>query len=208
MMTLSVKIRPETVQDYRVTENLVREAFWNVYRPGALEHFVLHQFRSRPEFCSNLDFVMEMDGEIVGQVMFVKNTLKTQKGEELPILSLGPICIHPQHQRKGLGKQLLDYAVAQAEQTDAIGIFMEGNINFYGKSGFVVASTLGVHYMDEPPDDPVPYFLGKMLKPQYFINLYTRYYVPQGYLVDEKQAEEFDEQFPPKERLKLPGQLV
>ena len=85
---------------------------------------------------------------------------------------------------------------------------MEGNIDFYGKSGFVVASTLGVHYMDEPSDDPVPYFLGKMLKPKYFIGMDTRYRVPQGYLVDEKQAEEFDRQFPPKERLKLPGQLV
>ena len=207
-MAMSVKIRPETVQDYRVTENLVREAFWNVYRPGALEHFVLHQFRGRPEFCSNLDFVMEKDGEIIGQVMFVKNSLKTQAGEELPILSLGPICIHPKLQRQGFGKQLLDYAVSQAERTDAVGIFMEGNIDFYGKSGFVVASTLGVHYMDEPSDDPVPYFLGKMLKPKYFIGLDTRYRVPQGYLVDEKQAEEFDRQFPPKERLKLPGQLV
>ncbi|MBO7535443.1 MAG: hypothetical protein J6T46_15735, partial [Victivallales bacterium] len=86
-MAMSVKIRPETVQDYRVTENLVREAFWNVYRPGALEHFVLHQFRGRPEFCSNLDFVMEKDGEIIGQAMFVKNSLKTQEGKELPILS-------------------------------------------------------------------------------------------------------------------------
>ncbi len=207
-MAISVNIRLEKAQDYRVTENLVREAFWNVYRPGALEHFVLHQFRNRPEFCMDLDFVMECDGELIGQAMFVKNSLKTQAGEELPILSLGPICIHPKLQRQGLGKQLLDYAVAQAERTDAVGIFMEGNIDFYGKSGFVVASTLGVHYMDEPSDDPVPYFLGKMLKPKYFIDLDTRYHIPQGYLVDEMQAEEFDKQFPPKERLKLPGQLV
>ncbi|MBR4415452.1 MAG: N-acetyltransferase [Victivallales bacterium] len=207
-MAISVNIRLEEAQDYRLTENLVREAFWNVYRPGALEHFVLHQFRQRPEFCQNLDFVMECDGELIGQVMFVKNALKTQGGEELPILSLGPICIHPKCQRKGYGKQLLDYALTQAEKTDAVGVFMEGNIDFYGKSGFVVASTLGVHYMDEPSDDPVPYFLGKMLKPKYFIDLDTRYHIPQGYLVDEKQAEEFDKQFPPKERLKLPGQLV
>ena len=207
-MAISVNIRLEKAQDYRLTENLVREAFWNVYRPGALEHFVMHQFRNRPEFCTDLDFVMECDGELIGQAMFVKNSLKTQAGEELPILSLGPICIHPKLQRQGLGKQLLDYAVAQAERTDSVGIFMEGNIDFYGKSGFVVASTLGVHYMDEPSDDPVPYFLGKMLKPKYFIDLDTRYHIPQGYLVDEKQAEEFDKQFPYKEKLRLPGQLV
>ena len=207
-MAISVKIRLEEAQDYRLTENLVREAFWNVYRPGALEHFVLHQFRNRPEFCTDLDFVMECNGELIGQAMFVKNSLKTQAGEELPILSLGPICIHPKLQRQGLGKQLLDYVVAQAERKDAVGIFMEGNIDFYGKSGFVVASTLGVHYMDEPSDDPVPYFIGKMLKPKYFIDLDTRYHIPQGYLVDEKQAEEFDKQFPYKEKLRLPGQLV
>lgn len=201
-------IRQEEVKDYRETENLVREAFWNVYRPGCLEHFVLHSFRSRQEFARDLDFVMEADGALIGQVMFVRNALGGVDGRQVPILSLGPIGILPEYQRKGYGKQLLDYALEQASKTDAVGVFLEGNINFYGKSGFVVASSLGIRYMDEPADDVVPYFLCKTLKPECNAQAGARYRVPQGYFVDEAEAAEFDDSFPPKERLRLPGQLV
>ena len=87
-------------------------------------------------------------------------------------------------------------------------MFLEGNIGFYGKAGFVAASTLGIHYMDEPAEDPVPYFLAKTLRPELFTpGLDARYRVPSVYLVDERQAEDFDRQFPPKTKLRLPGQL-
>ena len=207
-MEKEILIRQEEPGDYRATENLVREAFWNVYRPGCLEHFVIHEFRGRPEFCPELDLLMFCGGELIGQVMFVKNTLRTTTGVELSILTLGPICIHPAHQRHGYGKMLLDHALAQAAKTGAAGVFLEGNIDFYGKSGFVVASTLNIHYMDEPADDPVPYFLCRVLDEHALQSIEARYRVPEGYMVDEKLAEEFDRQFPAKERLKLPGQLA
>ena len=207
-MEKEILIRQEEPGDYRATENLVREAFWNVYRPGCLEHFVIHEFRGRPEFCPELDLLMFCDGELIGQVMLVKNTLRTAGGAELPILTLGPICIHPKHQRHGYGKMLLDYALNLAAKTGAAGVFLEGNIHFYGKSGFVVASTLNIHYMDEPADDPVPYFLCKVLDEHALRGIEARYRVPEGYMVDEKLAEEFDRQFPAKKRLKLPGQLA
>ena len=131
-MEKEILIRQETPEDYRATETLVREAFWNVYRPGCLEHFVLHEFRTRPEFCKDLDLLMFLKGELIGQAMFVKNTLRTTNGSSLPILTLGPICIHPKHQRKGYGKLLLDHALELAAPTEAVGVFMEGNIKFYG----------------------------------------------------------------------------
>ena len=207
-MDKKISFRQERPEDYRATENLIREAFWNVYRPGCLEHFVIHEFRQRPEFCPELDVLMFNGDELMGQVMFVKNVLPLSSGRELPILTLGPICIHPKHQRHGYGKLLLDHALELAAGTDAAGVFLEGNINFYGKSGFVVASTLNIHYMDEPADDPVPYFLCKVLDDKALNGIESRYRVPEGYMVDEKLAEEFDRQFPAKERLRLPGQLV
>ena len=207
-MNDEIMIRCEKPEDYRLTEELVREAFWNVYRPGCLEHFVLHEFRKRPEFCPELDLLMFCNGTMIGQVMYVKNALKTANGSEIPILTMGPICIHPKCQRKGYGKRLLERSLSMAANTDAVGVFMEGNIDFYGTCGFVVASTLGVHYMDEPSSDPVPYFLGKELKAGALHGFETWYRIPQGYLVDEREAEEFDRQFPAKERLRLPGQLV
>ncbi len=206
-MENQVIIRPERPEDHRATENLVREAFWNVYRPGCLEHYVLHEFRKRPEFCQNLDLLMFCGDELIGQVMFVQNSLRLADGRDLPILTLGPICIHPSRQRQGYGKLLLDHALGLAANTNAAGVFLEGNLDFYGKSGFVVASTLNIHYMDEPADDPVPYFLAKPLDAATLRGVEARYRIPEGYLVDERLAEEFDRQFPPKERLRLPGQL-
>ncbi|MEG2251972.1 MAG: GNAT family N-acetyltransferase, partial [Clostridia bacterium] len=97
-------IRLEKETDYRNTENLVREAFWNVYRPGCTEHYVLHTFRGREEFVPELDFVMEKDGRLIGQVMYVRTVIQTDDGRELPIMTMGPIGIHPAYQRQGYGK--------------------------------------------------------------------------------------------------------
>ncbi|MEG2234722.1 MAG: N-acetyltransferase, partial [Oscillospiraceae bacterium] len=139
-------IRLETPADYRVVETLTREAFWNVYRPGCSEHYVLHTYRNREDFVRPLDFVMEKDSEIIGHVMFARAKIQTDDGIELPIMTFGPISIAPEYQRKGYGKALLDYALEQATKMGAGAICMEGNIDFYGKCGFVVASTKGIHY--------------------------------------------------------------
>ena len=208
MNNIDYTIRRETPEDYRETENLVREAFWNVYRPGCLEHYVLHTFRDKPEFVPELDLVMEKDGKIIGQVMYVRAVLQLDEGGELPIMTFGPIGILPEYKRKGYGKALLDYSMEKAAQMGGGALCMEGNIDFYGKSGFVVASTMNIHYYDEPRDSVVPYFLARELTKGYLVGKSGTYHTPQGYFVDEKEAEEFDASFPKKEKLKLPGQLV
>ena len=162
-------IRPETPADYREAENLTREAFWNVYRPGCLEHYVLHCYRNDPDFIPELDFVMEKDGKLIGQVIYVKAEIVCDDGRHLPIMTFGPISILPEYKRKGYGKKLLDYSLEKAAGLGAGAICMEGNIDFYGKSGFVVASTKGIHYHAEPRDEEVPYFLAKELKPGFLV---------------------------------------
>lgn len=207
MNTNDVVIRLETESDYRNTENLVRESFWNVYRPGCTEPYVLHTFRNRPEFVPELDFIMEKDGILIGQVMYVRAVIQKDDGCDLPIMTLGPIGIHPAYKRQGYGKMLLDYSMEKAKALGAGALCMEGNIDFYGKSGFVVASTMGIHYHGEPREEVVPYFLCKELKKGYLAGVSGTYHTPQGYFVDEKEAEAFDKTFPAKEKLKLPGQL-
>ena len=200
-------IRREVQEDYRETENLVREAFWNVYRPGCSEHYVLHTFRSRTEFVPELDLVMEKDGKIIGQIMYVRAAIETDEGRSIPIMTLGPIGILPAYQRQGYGKALLDYSLAIAKAMGAGALCMEGNIDFYGKAGFVVASSLGIHYYAEPRDAVVPYFLCKELQPGYLNGIIGTYHTPQGYFVDAGEVEAFDAKFPRKEKLRLPGQL-
>lgn len=201
-------IRLETPADYNTVENLTREAFWNVYRPGCLEHYVLHMFRNRPEFVKELDLVLEIGGQIIGHVMFVRAEITTDDGRSLPIMTFGPISIHPDYQRKGYGKILLDYALDKAAEMGVGAVCMEGNIGFYGKCGFDVASKSGIHYYAEPREDVVPYFLLRQLQEGFLEGVTGVYRTPEGYFVDETEAEEFDRQFTPKIKLKLPGQLV
>lgn len=200
-------IRKEIPADYRTVENLTREAFWNVYRPGCFEHYVLHQFRDRPEFVKELDFVLEVGGQIIGHVMFVRAEIQADDGSVLPIMTFGPLSIHPDYQRKGYGKVLLDYALEKAAEMGVGAVCMEGNIDFYGKCGFDVASKSGIHYYAEPLENEVPYFLLRQLKAGFLDGVTGVYRTPEGYFVDDAQVDEFDQQFPHKEKQTLPGQL-
>ena len=200
----NIIIRKEIPADHRTVENLTREAFWNVYRPGCLEHYVLHSFRSDPAFVPELNLVMEREGEIIGHIMYVRSAIRTDDGRELPIMTFGPISIAPALQRKGYGKILLDCSMAKARDMGAGALAITGNIGFYGKSGFVVSRTRGIRYEDDPEAD---YFLMAELEPGFLNGITGTYKDPAGYFVDEAEAEVFDAQFPPKEKQKLPGQI-
>ena len=200
-------IRLERTEEHRETETLVREAFWNVYRPGCLEHYVLNQLRNDEAFVPELNFVMEKDGRLIGQNMFMRAVIKADDGRDIPIMTMGPICITPELQSKGYGKILLDYSLEKAAELGCGALCFEGNINFYGKSGFTYASKFGIRYHGLPEGADASFFLCKELKNGYLDGISGEYTPPKGYFVDEAQAEEFDKQFPPKEKLKLPTQL-
>ena len=198
----------ETSKDHTKVEHQVRESFWNVYRPGCLEHYVLHCLREDPAFVPELDFVMEKDGVIIGQNIFVRASIAADDGRSIPILTMGPICIASELKRQGYGKILLDYSLEQAAKLGAGAVCFEGNIDFYGKSGFTYASSYGIRYHGLPEGEDASFFLCKELIPGYLDGITGEYAPPSGYFVDEAEAEEFDKRFPPKEKLKLPGQLV
>ncbi len=200
-------IRLENNNEHREVENLVRESFWNVYRPGCTEHYVLHQLRNDPAFVHELDFVMEKDGKLIGQNMFMRAFITADDGRNIPIMTMGPICISPEFKRKGYGKKLLDYSLEKAAELGAGALCFEGNIGFYGKSGFTYAREFGIRYHGLPDGADDSFFLCKELKTGYLDGITGVYAPPQGYFVDEAETEEFDRLFPPKEKLKLPGQL-
>lgn len=200
-------IRRERKEEYREVENLVREAFWNVYRPGCLEHYVLNQLRNDPAFVPELNFVMEKDGRIIGQNMFMRANIRADDGREIPIMTMGPICIAPEFKRRGYGRILLDYTVARAAELGCGALCFEGNIGFYGRSGFSYAGDFGIRYHGLAEGEDASFFLCRELIPGYLDGVTGEYAPPEGYLVDEAEAEAFDKTFPPKEKLKLPGQL-
>ena len=200
-------IRLERKEEYRKVETLVREAFWNVYRPGCLEHYVLHELRNDPAFVKELDFVMEKDGKIIGQNMFMRAVIQADDGREVPIMTMGPICIANEHKGQGYGKILLDYCLTKATELGCGALCFEGNIGFYGKSGFTFAREYGIRYDGLPEGEDDSFFLCKELIAGYLDNVTGVYATPKGYFVDEAGAEAFDLEFPYKEKMKLPGQL-
>ena len=203
----NIIIRLEKKEEYREVENLVRESFWNVYRPGCLEHYVLNRLRTDEAFVPELDFVMEKDGKLIGQNMFMRAKIQADDGRDIPIMTMGPIGIAPEFKRQGYGKILLDYSLEKAAELGAGALCFEGNIDFYGKSGFTFASEFGIRYHGLPEGEDASFFLCKELIPGYLDGVTGEYAMPQGYFVDEAEAENFDKQFPYKEKLKLPGQL-
>ena len=200
-------IRLERKEEYRAVENLVREAFWNVYRPGCSEHYVIHVLRDDPAFVKELDFVMEQDGNLIGQNMFMKTIIEADDGRTIPVLTMGPIGITPELKGKGYGKALLDYSLEKAAETGAGAVLFEGNIGFYGKSGFDYAGKFGIRYHDLPEDADASFFLCKELIPGYLDGITGVYQTPQGYYVKDEDVEAFDKGFPPRKKLKLPGQI-
>ena len=207
----NIIIRLEKKEEYRKVENLVRESFWNVYRPGCLEHYVLHQLRKESSFVTELDFVMflknDKEDKLIGQNMFMRATIKADDGRNIPIMTMGPICITSELKRQGYGKILLDYSLSKAAELGCGAVCFEGNIDFYGKSGFRPASEFGIRYHGLPEGEDASFFLCKELVPGYLKDVTGEYTTPAGYFVDEKEAEEFDKTFPYKEKKKLPGQL-
>lgn len=209
-MNDNTMIRLERKDDYREVENLVRESFWNVYRPGCLEHYVLKCLRDNPDFVPELDFVMEQNGKIIGQNCFVRTALKGDNGKDIPIMTMGPICIAPSLKRHGYGKILLDYSLEKARELGCGAVCFEGNIDFYGKSGFTFASEFGIRYHGLPEGEDASFFLCRELIPGYLKGITGEYATPEGYFACDKNPEAFEEYeatFPFKEKLKLPGQL-
>ena len=209
-----MNIRLENSADYRDVENLTREAFWNVYRPGCTEHYVLNQYRNNPDFIPELDFIMEEEGRLIGHVMFSKAELILPDGSHKPSWTFGPISIHPDFKRKGYGLKLLNYALGKAREIGVGFLCMEGNIDFYKHAGFGLASEFNIHYHDIPDDADASFFLAQELIPGWLMaNGITEatYCPPRGYFVADENQEAFEmyeATFPPKEKLRLPGQLT
>ena len=200
-------IRLERKDEHREVENLVREAFWNVYRPGCIEHYLLNQLRYDDSFVPELDLVMERSGHLIGQNVFMKASIKADDGREIPVMTMGPICIAPELKGMGYGKILLDHSLIKAADLGCGAVCLEGDINFYRKSGFTYAADYGIRYHGLPDGEDSSFFLCKELIPGYLSGVTGEYATPQGYLVNEDEAEIFDKLFPCKKKEKLPGQL-
>lgn len=197
-------IRRESKDDYRAVENVTREAFYNVYRPGCVEHYVLNQYRDRADFIGELDLLCELDGTIIGHVMFARAEIELENGEILPIATFGPFSILPKYQGRGYGSRLLRYALAKAKDMGIGAVAITGDYNLYHRYGFEKGKGVGIKYVY---DETADYFLVAELIPSFLKGCAGTYKDPDGYMVNDVDAEAFDATFEPKEKIKSDTQI-
>jgi len=202
-MNHNIRIRNEEKKDYEKVEEITRKAFWNLYIPGCVEHYLVHVMRSHQDFLSELDLVIEVDHQIIGNIMYTKAKLVDESGKERDILTFGPVCILPEYQRMGYGKMLMEYSFEKAAALgyDAIVIF--GNPNNYVCRGFKSCKKYNVCL--ENGTYPAA-MLVKELKPQSFDGRKWFYFESPVMKIDEQEAVRFDESLEKMEKNFQPSQ--
>lgn len=202
-----MNIRLENEKDYYEVENLTREAFWNIYRPGCFEHFVIHKLRQDESFVKELDYVLEEDGKIIANIVYAKGNLKLEDGTITGILLFGPVSVLPEYQKKGYGEKIINYTMEKAKEQGYAAIVITGNPNYYKKYGFESCSKYEIYYEGMDKDEEAPFFMIKILDENKAKNLKGIYSDPNCYNVDENELAEFDKKFPTKVKEKREGQL-
>src|SRR4030066_775688 len=149
MSNINLIIRNEKEKDYRDVEQLIREAFWNLYVPGCNEHFVMHNLRNSQDFIPELDFVAEKEGQIVGQIAYSRGIIKYKQGEKKEIISFGPVSVLPAFQKRGVGSALIIHTINLARDMGHSAICIYGDPRYYSRFGFRCAEKYEIKTADD-----------------------------------------------------------
>lgn len=196
-------IRNETEEDYFIVEDNTRDAFWNLHAPGCDEHYLVHIMRKHEDFIPELDFIAELDGKVIGNVMYTKARLIDEMGKEKIVLTFGPLSILPEYQRRGIGKKLLDFSFNKALELGYDAIIIFGNPGNYVSCGFKSCKKYNVCLKNDVFPTAM---LVKELKPNAFDGKKYCYHESSVYNIDSKEAAIFDKQFKTKEKKYQPSQ--
>jgi putative acetyltransferase len=195
---LEITIRPENEADHLPVEILTREAFWNLYRPGCDEHYTTHLIRGHEDFLPDLTFVAEVDGQIVGSILYTRSWVINQLGEKIQTATFGPLCVHPAWQRRGVGTALIAHTRDLAAQKGYPAILILGDPHNYVKHGFKTGKDVSICTLDGR------YPLGLLvleLRPVFFASSPRwKFQTSDVYEFEAAEVDEFDARFPPKER--------
>ena len=201
---MPVTIRLERPEDYRDTEVVTREAFWDVYKPGCDEHLIVHKLRKSPAFVRELDLVACEDERIVGNIMYSRARVLGRDGVARKVLCLGPVSVLPGHQGRGIGSRLIQESLSRARNLGFCGVFLMGNPAYYARFGFRKADEFGVLASDGQSHD---YFMGLELAQGRLRRLSGKFLEDEVFHVGAAELEEFERLFPEKEKHVTPTQL-
>ena len=201
---MDIIIQRERTDDYFQTENLTREAFWDLYQPGCDEHLIVHNIRSAPEFIPELDFIALFQEKLVGHIMFTKAFVQNDRGEKDELLCLGPVSVLPSFQKRGIGARLIRHALSEARVLGFRGVLLFGDPAYYSRFGFVNAKQYGITTADGQNFDA---FMALELFEKGLKGINGKYLENPVFHVSPKELEAFEKLFPPKEKHKREGQF-
>lgn len=193
--TMNILIRNEREEELKIVENVVREAFWNVYKPGCDEHLMAHQLHSSKSFIPELDYVAEVDGQIVGNIICSKALVKSEETEH-EIICIGPIGVIPEFRGKGIGSRLMNKAIESAKVMGFKGIALYGNPNYYHRFGFVNAAK---YQITTPDDVNFEEFMVLELGKGSLIKISGRCYEDKAFEINTDELADFEKEFCKKE---------
>ena len=196
---VEISIRNENEADYRLVEELTREAFWNLYVPGCDEHYLVHIMRTHPDFLSQLDFVATYENKIIGNIMYVKSHVidLDDSTRNMDTITFGPVSVLPQFQRQGVGSRLIRYSIEKATEQGYTAVIVQGYPRDYCRHGFKSAKDLRI--CDSEGRNPYS-LLALALKPGVFEGFDLKYIPSSVYDIDQRAVDSFDKQFEYKER--------
>lgn len=200
-------IRLERDQDYFKVETMVRNAFWNVYRPGAFEHFIVHNLRNHDSFIKDLSYVIEKEGEIIGYICYSNGTVRYENGKTQNAVVLGPVAIDEKFQNEGYGSQLIEFTLSLAEKNDISCVFVVGDENYYSRFGFESASKYNIYLDGTDQTELNPFFMIRIFDENEMSKEFGIFRNPDVFDVDGDEVDEFDRQFEFRKKLVLDGQL-
>lgn len=199
-----LRIRPEDPAEHRVVEELVRDAFWDLYQPGCVEHCLVHHLRGHQDFRADLSFVAEKDGRLVGVIFYANATIQKDRGAALPVLTFGPLAVPPDCQKQGIGKALIDYTVALAKSKGERAILIYGNPAYYHRHGFQPASHFDV---TDSHGDCCDALQALELREGALAGHAGRFLEGEAYNVTPDQAAAYETAFPSRKKHALPAQI-
>lgn len=201
----SIALREERTADHRETETVIREAFWNQYVPGCVEHYLMRTMRDHADFASDLDFVAIDNDRIVGMVAYSHTKIQDADGKTYSVLGLGPIAVLPEYQGKGIGGKLITHTQSLARNKGYRAIFLLGDPDYYSHYGFLPAEQFGIRTSDDMYADALQVF---PLYENALLGISGKYIEGPIYEFDENAVTEFDKSFPEKEALSgTPAQI-
>jgi len=200
---MNLIIRNEKVNDYRTVEEMVREAFWNLYIPGCNEHFILHNLRNSSDFIPELDFIAEKEGQIVGQIVYSRGIIKYIHGAEIEVISFGPVSVLPAFQKQGIGTTLISHTINLAQELGFLAICIYGDPRYYSRFGFRCAEK----YEIKTADDKFAVALQVLELQRGVLNDKPGKFIDSAaFKVDENEFTKYDTTFPLKEKAETDSQ--